>query len=57
MYGGQPGGAPAMGGGGTAGFPEMGNANVNMPRVTEAPDMPDMNNLQPMNKRRVAAAA
>lgn len=55
MYGGQPGGgAPQMG---TAGFPEMGGANVNMPRMTEAPDMPDMANLAPMNRRKVANAA
>jgi len=42
---------------GSAQFPEMGGANVNMPRMTEAPDMPDMNNLQPMNNRKKAAAA
>ena len=27
------------------------------PPMQEAPEMPDMNNLQPMNKRRIAAAA
>jgi tetratricopeptide (TPR) repeat protein len=45
MYGaggGNQGPGPQMG---SVAFPEMGNANVNMPRMTEAPDMPDMNNL------------
>lgn len=56
MYGagGAPGGVPQMGG--QAAFPEMGGIARAGPMNSEAPEMPDMANLAPMNKRKVAAA-